>query len=348
VIKRNIAIAALLVVLPTLALAQQAASGVASDAKATEAKATMDIAEKVKDFGLVAKGEKLKAVFEVKNTGTAPLEISSVRPTCGCTVANFDKLVQPGGTGKIEAEVDTTAFSGPIAKSVLVFSNDLASPQVNLVIKAEVRSFVEVLPRNLIRLNVLQGEPATEKVVLSSADGSEFKVTDVDTAGGPYEVKFRELPEKERVPERKGSQWEVAVTVPANAPEGLLNHKLLVKTTAAKAPEVGLQVSGVVRPIVQVIPAEINFGTVAGDAPVGRNVILINNRQGTTLELGKLEVDNPQFTYEVIPLQAGQRYQVAVTLQAGTPKGVQKATLKISTNDAARKLIEVPIQATVQ
>ncbi len=341
--KRNFAVAALLVLVPALALAQEATSGAGN-----EAKATMDITEKVKDFGLVSKGEKLKAIFEVKNTGTAPLEITSVRPTCGCTVANFDKLVQPGGTGKIEAEVDTTAFSGPIAKSVLVFSNDPASPQVNLVIKAEVRSFVEVLPRNLIRLNVLQGEPATEKVVLSAADAGEFKVTEVDTAGGPYEVKFRELPEKERVPERKGSQWEVAVTVPASAPEGLLNHKLTVKTTSPKAPEVALQISGVVRPIVQVIPGEINFGTVAGDAPVGRNVILINNRQGAQLELTKLEIDNAQFTYEVIPLQAGQRYQIAVTMQAGTPKGVQKATLKITTSDPARKLIEVPIQATVQ
>jgi hypothetical protein len=296
----------------------------------------------------VSKGEKLKAVFTVKNTGAAPLDITSVRPTCGCTVANFDKTIQPGGTGKVEAEVDTTAFSGPIAKSVLVFSNDPASPQVNLVIKAEVRSFVEVLPRNLIRLNVLQGEPATEKVILSSADASDFKVTGIDTLGGPYDVKFRELPDKERIPDRRGSQWEVAVTVPANAPEGLLNNKITVKTNAPKAPEVTLQVSGVVRPIVQVIPGEINFGTVAGDAPVGRNVILINNRQGTQLELTKLEVDNPQFTTEVIPLQAGQRFQVAVTMAAGTPKGVQKATLRISTNDAARKLIEVPIQATIQ
>jgi hypothetical protein len=341
--RRTIAIAALLVALPVLALAQQAASG-----PADEAKATMDIAEKIKDFGMVSKGEKLKAVFEVKNTGTAPLEISSVRPTCGCTVADFDKTIQPGATGKVVAEVDTTAFTGPIAKSVLVFSNDPATPQANLVIKADVRSFVEVLPRNLIRLNVLQGEPATDKVILAAADGSEFKVTDVDVAGGPYEARFRELPEKERVPDRKGSQWEVAVTVPASAPEGLLNHKLTVKTTAPKAQEVALQVSGVVRPIVQVIPAEINFGTVAGDAPVGRNIILINNRQGAQLELPKLEVDNPQFTYEVIPLQAGQRFQVAVTMQAGTPKGAQKATLRISTNDASRKLIEVPIQATVQ
>jgi hypothetical protein len=341
--KRILTVAALLVMAPALALAQ---AGVQPTPDAS--KPTLDITEKVKDFGLVAKGEKLKATFEVKNTGKSPLEITSVRPTCGCTVASFDKTIQPGAVGKIEAEVDTAAFSGPIAKSVLVFSNDEASPQVNLVIKAEVRSFVEVLPRNLIRLNVLQGEPASDKVVLASADGGEFKVTGVDVGGGPYETSFRELPEKERIPDRKGSQWEVVVTVPANAPEGLLNHKLTIKTTSPKAQEVAVQVSGVVRPIVQVIPAEINFGTVASDAPVGRNIILINNRQGSTLELTKLEVDNPQFTYEVIPLQAGQRFQVAVTMQAGTPKGAQKATLKITTNDPSRKTIEVPIEANVQ
>ena len=341
--KRSLALAALALMVPALALAQDAAP-----AAAAEAKPVADVVEKIKDFGMVPKGETLKAQFLVRNTGTAPLEITSVRPTCGCTVANFDKTVPPGGSGKVEAEVDTTAFTGPIAKSILVFTNDPNNGQINLVVKAEVRSFVEVLPRNLLRLNVLQGEPAVEKVTLVSADGSDFKVTAVDTTGGPYKAEFRELPEKERIPERKGSQWEVAVTVPVDAPEGLLNYKLVVKTTQPKAPDVTLQVSGVVRPIVQVVPAEINFGTVAGDAPVGRNVILINNRQGTQLELTKIEIDNPQFAYELIPLQAGQRFQLAVTMKAGTPKGAQKGTLTIATNDAAKKSISVPIQATVQ
>jgi len=341
--KRILTLAALAVLLPALCLAQEAAP-----AAAPEAKPALDITERVKDFGLVAKGELLKAVFEVKNVGTADLEITSVRPTCGCTVANYDKTIKPGETGKIEADVDTTAFTGPIAKSVLVFTNDGASAQVNLVVKAEVRSFVEVIPRNLLRLNVLQGEPATEKVTLVSADGSDFKVTAVDPGAGPYKVAFHELPENERMPERKGPQWQVAVTVPPDAPDGLLNHKIIVKTTQPKAPEITLQVSGVVRPIVQVVPAEIDFGTVTADAPVGRNVILINNRQGTQLELTKLELDNSQFTTELIPLQAGQRFQVAVTMQPGSAKGAQKGVLKISTNDPSRKLIEVPIKVTVQ
>jgi hypothetical protein len=156
------------------------------------------------------------------------------------------------------------------------------------------------------------------------------------------------LGEKERIADRKGSQWELSVTVPADAPEGMLNQKIVVKTTAAKAPEVTINVTGAVRPVVQVIPAEVNFGTVAGDALVGHNVLVINNRQGAQLQLSDVSVDNPNFTAEVIPLQAGQRYQVAVSMKAGVAKGEQKGTLKIATSDPIRKLIEVPVLATVQ
>ena len=309
----------------------------------------IDVAEKIKDFGTVPKGDKIRATFDVRNTGKAPLEITQVRPTCGCTVASFDRTIPPGGTGKIAAEVDTTGFSGPISKAVLVFSNDPATPQVNLVIKADVRAFIEVLPRPLIIFrNVLQGEPASERLVLLSADGSDFKVESAEASGGTYQLVYKELGEKERIPDRKGSQWELTVTVPANAPEGMLNQKIVVKTTAAKAPEVTINVTGAVRPVVQVIPPQVNFGTVAGDALVGQNFLVVNNRQGVELQLSEVKVDNPNFATEVIPLQAGQRYQVAVSMKAGVPKGAQKATVKISTSDPLRKLIEVPIQAVVQ
>ena len=345
------------VLMVVAAAAQQHAPAVPQQAQAPPAaqkapetpQPAIDIVEKIKDFGTVAKGEKVHAIFEVRNTGKAPLEITQVRPTCGCTVASFDRTIAPGGTGKIAAEVDTTGFTGPISKAVLVFSNDPATPQLNLVLKADVRAFIEVLPRPLVIFrNVLQGEPASEKLVLASADGSDFKVQSAEAGGGPYKLTYRELPEKERIPDRKGSQWELTVTVPSNAPEGMLNQKIVVKTTAPKAPEVTINVTGAVRSVVQVIPAQVNFGTVAGDALVGQNFLVVNNRQGAELQLSEVKVDNSNFSTEVIPLQAGQRYQVAVSLKAGVPKGTQKATVRIITSDPLRKLIEVPVQAVVQ
>lgn len=337
-----------LLVAPAMGWAQQAAPAV-EPPKPAGPVPTIDIVEKIKDFGTVSKGEKLRAEFVVRNTGQAPLEITQVRPTCGCTVADFDHTIAPGTTGKIRAEVDTSAFSGPIAKAILVFSNDPMSPQLNLVIKGDVRSFVEVLPRALILFkNLLSGEAATEKVTLVSGDGSDFAVTGSDAGGGPYKITYRALPEAERIAERKGPQWEVAITVPADAPEGMLNHRIIVKTTAAKAAEVPINVTGAVRPVVQVIPTLANLGRVKSDAPVGSNVLLVNNRQGTQLEITEAVVDNPSFKVEVIPLQPGQRFQIAITLQVGAAKGAQKGTLRISTNDPLRKVLEVPVTAQVE
>jgi hypothetical protein len=348
---RTIVFSLVVALVAAAAVAQQPpAQGPASAQKGPEGpQPVIDILNKIQDFGTVAKGEKIHATFEVKNTGKAPLEISQVRPTCGCTVANFDRTIAPGATGKVVAEVDTTGFSGPISKAVLVFSNDPTAPQVNLVIKADVRAFIEVLPRPLVIFrNVLQGEPATEKLVLVSADGSDFKVEGAEASGGPYKLAYRQLDEKERVPDRKGSQWELTVTVPADAPEGMLNQKIVVKTNAPKAQEVTINVTGAVRPVVQVIPPEVNFGTVGGDALVGQNFLVVNNRQGAELQLSDVKVDNSNFSTEVIPLQAGQRYQVAVSLKAGAPKGTQKGTVSITTNDPLRKMLEVPVQAIVQ
>lgn len=333
-----------LLFLPVVAMAQTPAQS-ANQPAADVSGPRIDVPEKIKDFGVVAKGEKLSAVFEVLNSGTDPLQITQVRPTCGCTVADFDKTVAPGQKGKIHAEVDTAAFLGPISKAVLVYSNDPTTPQVSLVVKADVRAFVEVKPRPIIRFNALQGEPATEKVTLVATDGTPFKILGAETGGGPYKVTYAKVEPKDG---DKGITWEVEVTVPAEAPEGLLNHKVEIETSSAKAAKVPITITGVVRPILQVIPPEINFGTIPGDVPVGRNVIVVNNRQGSQLELSSAEVDNSDFTVEVIPLEAGQRFQLAVSLPAGAAKGDHNGTLTINTNDPSRSTIKVPVTARVQ
>lgn len=372
--KRHMVLALMVLTTAALSLAQQPAVAPKAAPAADQGPVPVaDVVEHIKDFGVVSKGDQLQAIFEFRNKGQANLEIKQVRPTCGCTVADFDKTIAPGGTGKVRATVDTAAFSGPITKAILVFCNDPAAPQINLVVKADVRSLIEALPRNLLLFrSVLQGESATEKVTLVSADGSPFKILGVQARGqeyadsgrkssagaailvdkstdrSPFEVAFRELADKERIGERKGPQYEIVVTVPVNAPEGLLNDKIIIKTDMAKATEVPLNVTGAVRAIIQVVPTEINLGKVAGDADVGQPVLLVNNRQGSELQITEATVDNPAFSAQVMPLQAGQRYQIAVTLKAGAAKGALKGVLKIATSDPTRKLIEVPVQAQVQ
>src|SRR5690349_8556368 len=68
------------------------------------------VVEPIKDAGTVSKGDKISHDFLIKNEGDADLEILNVQPACGCTVAEFDKTIAPGQTGKVHAVVDTSTF----------------------------------------------------------------------------------------------------------------------------------------------------------------------------------------------------------------------------------------------
>src|SRR5262245_66039784 len=88
------------------------------------------IAEAVKDAGTVPKGEKITHDFVLRNEGGAPLQVTNVRPACGCTVAEYDKTIAPGKTGTVHTVLDTTTFAGPISKGITVYTHDPGNPQL--------------------------------------------------------------------------------------------------------------------------------------------------------------------------------------------------------------------------
>ena len=49
------------------------------------------------NFGEIRQGKPVTTTFEFTNTGAAPLLISSVKTSCGCTASNWTKdAIQPG------------------------------------------------------------------------------------------------------------------------------------------------------------------------------------------------------------------------------------------------------------
>ena len=94
-----------------LSLALTAPFAVAQE-KANEAAKgpRLTIVEPIKDFGVVPKGQKLDWSFEIRNTGTSDLEILAAKPGCGCTVADFDKVIKPGQSGKVTGRFRATGI----------------------------------------------------------------------------------------------------------------------------------------------------------------------------------------------------------------------------------------------
>jgi hypothetical protein len=328
-------------------LEAQAAKGKPPAPRPLAAAPKMEVSPETKDAGTVAKGQVVDAVFVVKNTGGSDLIISDARPSCGCTVASFDKIIKPGTEGKIHSSVDTKSFSGPISKSVLVVSNDPDRPQVNLFIKALVKPYVDVLPQAFVRFSVIKGDNAGQDVLLVSEEKG-FRPTIAETSQ-PY-VKAEVLPagDKDKIPGRAGDQYKVRINVLPDAPEGLLNAPIRVATGVTQQPTIEIPVSGIVRPRVSVTPVTVNFGNfTAGKDPITRNIIVTNNKPAVPVKVTRAEVSVPGFITDVVPTQDGISYTVVVKASGAVKKGALDGTVKLFTSDKERAVIEIPLRGEV-
>ncbi|MGJ8733274.1 MAG: DUF1573 domain-containing protein [Cellulophaga sp.] len=104
---------------------------------AQDKKAKIEFKTETVDYGKVERGGNGVRVFEFTNTGDAPLIISKVNSSCGCTIPKKPKEpIMPGKTGLIEVKYDTKRPAGPIRKAITVISN-AETPTKVLKIKGE-------------------------------------------------------------------------------------------------------------------------------------------------------------------------------------------------------------------
>ncbi len=95
----------------------------ATTLQAQDGQARIQFKNEVVDYGEIAKGSDGVRKFEFTNTGNAPLIISKVYSSCGCTIPKKpEKPIPPGETGVIEVKYDTKRV-GPIRKTITVYSN---------------------------------------------------------------------------------------------------------------------------------------------------------------------------------------------------------------------------------
>ena len=305
--------------------------------------------EPIKDFEVVAKGEVIVHEFEIKNEGTAPLEITDVRPACGCTIANYDKVIAPGATGKIKATVKTDNFAGPISKSIAVFTNDPDNAKIQLVVKAKVKPYIAMLP-GFARYNYVQGEPVAPIYQnLWSADGSDVKVLSVKPPYDHLKVTFHEATEEELDPKGKGRQWRFEFILDPNSPVGALRDYVEIRVDHPKQKVLKIPVSGFVRPRQHITPANVDFGKLEGNGLPLRRTLHFTNFITDTIELTKIETGIAGLSAEVREgdRDPGFRFKLILTVGPEMPKGQFSSTVKIHTTDTQNPIIELPVKGSI-
>lgn len=99
--------------------------------------AKMEFKSEVIDYGEITKGSDGIRVFEFTNVGTAPLLITDVTSSCGCTIPEKpENAIAPGQKGEIKVKYDTSR-PGPIRRTIVVYSN-ADEPAKSIKIKGRV------------------------------------------------------------------------------------------------------------------------------------------------------------------------------------------------------------------
>jgi hypothetical protein len=80
--------------------------------------------EKEVNFGNIAQGAKVEHTFVFENKGNAPLIISNVAVTCGCTATSWPKEpIAPGKSSELKISFNSAGKMGAQNSVVRIYSN---------------------------------------------------------------------------------------------------------------------------------------------------------------------------------------------------------------------------------
>jgi hypothetical protein len=99
------------------------------------------------DYGIIPRGPVAFHTFEFTNTGTRPLNVMNVTPSCGCTGVEWIKTpVMPGQKGWIKLGLKTEEQKGVFNKEVYIQSDAITphgEKRYTLYIKGDARDDVK-------------------------------------------------------------------------------------------------------------------------------------------------------------------------------------------------------------
>jgi len=118
-------------------------------------------------------GEKsLLAEFKFTNTGEAPVSITNVHSTCGCTVPDKPAdAIMPGASGVIPVNYKPADRQGRQAQTIEIETSDGKRQELRLVVDLPIR--VTFAPR-LLLFRAADPEPKTATITFGEADKTEL------------------------------------------------------------------------------------------------------------------------------------------------------------------------------
>lgn len=289
------------------------------------------------DADQVLQGEEVPFVFELRDDGQSPLEIS-IRETCRCTRPKFPKSILPGETGRISTTLATQNLVGVKRGQLILTTNDPNLERVPLNLVVTVVPALEVEPRvgswelnsdgnSCDRFMVSIRKRNGDKLVPGTLDRIQVLET-------PYaSARFSPMVDQ------PGRYW-IDLDIGPEAPSG--RSTLPLKVFHSDEADPTLVTVPCIKGLVS-SPEMLSFGQFQQNAgQSATKPLLIRNVSGPFQVLNVTSSD-PEVSVasEIIPVGSrGDTYRLSVTCR-GTAIGAHRGVLKIETTLGQSAVAEI-------
>jgi len=145
----------------------------------------------------------VEAKYRFSNTGTYPVTIIEVQPSCGCTTVQLAKKeYAPGESGELAARFDFAGRTGRQEKSIVVLTKDTINQPITLRLLVTIPEAVRIEPEVLFWQ--LGDEPKPKVIRVTVAEGSPAKIVSIKSNSSEMRVDLKEV--------KPGKEFEVTVT----------------------------------------------------------------------------------------------------------------------------------------
>lgn len=333
-VRLSVAFAAL--VFTALASAQEApAAAPAPTGEAPAGAPRIFSPEPTFDFGSQDNEGKVQHDFTVMNVGTGTLEISNVKSSCGCTVAEMaKKTLAPGEETKVSVTFNLQGKQGPQTKVISVSSNDPDVPVYKLELKGNAVAAIEVEPRFINYGNVVDEllGPQTIKIT-SNKPEITFNVTGAESSDKAFTTEVKTI--------EAGKKFEIVVTNVSPLQAGIAQGVINVTTDDPARKTIPVRYHATIVGDLDIAPNQINIRLSEDGAPTQQYMRVA---AGKVKEFKILSVETPIPTMEaeVIP-RGNNNYNIRLG-NMPTDKTLDGKELIIKTDLATNPDIKIPIK----
>jgi len=221
----------------------------------------------VHDFGNVGPGTNNLCEFQFTNTGNGTLKIGEITKTCGCTPFSLAKKeYAPGESGTLKVNYLSEQQRGQATKHIVIHSNDKASPEVTLAVKADIKIQVDHEPKTL-NLLLKQENANCPQLTLTSIDNQPFSITSFNSTANCITADYN--------PSEKATKFVLQPKVNMETLEKTLNGRIEIGLSHPECKTVSIGINTL--PKFKIAPRSIIVRGMATQQPIVKKLRILNN-----------------------------------------------------------------------